>query len=215
MKNKIKKIAFVALAVISVLVASIVPAFALTDDLKNLDCFQIDKVLSFLKNETTIYDKYVKQSDYQYFTAFKRDDKYLFSVYFMRGNGSEWSPDMNFVSTYTNSNFVAYYSYYYDSNNDTYIYDDRFLETDLAYKNMGYISLNPSSVLYSTVDLKTSDTTFFQKPLTLLGRLLNLVQPNLGEKITGDLGTLTVCGIGCLVLLIGLSLLPKVLYKFL
>lgn len=214
MKNKFVKILVVTLAVISVLVASIVPAFALDDDLKNQDCFQIDKILSFLKNETTIYDKYVKQSDYQYITVFKSNDKYVFSVYFMRGNGSEWSEHSSRVSTYISCYFVANYSYYYDSNNDTYKYYDEYLNTDSAYVNMGYILVNPSYILYSTVDLKTPDTTFFQNPPGLLQRLLNLV-PNLGQKITGDLGILTTCGIGCLALLICLSLLPNVLYKFL
>lgn len=213
---KFKKYIVVALAVLCVVVSSFVSAFALDDDLKNQDCFQIDKILSFLKNETTIYDKYVKQSDYQYITAFKstRDDKYVFSVYFMRGNGSEWSEKMYSVSTYINSNFVANYSYYYDSNNDTYKYYDKFLNTDSAYENMGYISLSPSCILYSTVDLKTPDITFFQNPPGLLQRLLNPVQSLMGEKVVADLGTLTVCGIGCLALLVGCSLVPKVLHKF-
>lgn len=211
----VKKFIVVALAVLSVVVASIVPAFALADDFKNQDCLQIDKVLSFLKNETTIYDKYVKQSDYQYFTAFKSNDKYVFSVFFMRGNGSEWSEHSSRVSTYISSYFVAYYSYYYDSNNHTYKFYDKFLNTDSAYENMGYISVDPSNVLYSTVDLKTPDITFFQNPPGLLQRLLNPVQSLMGEKVVSDLGTLMVCGIGCLALLVGCSLVPKVLYRFL
>ena len=216
MKNKFVKILVVALAVMCVFIASCVSAFALDDELKNQDCLHIDKILSYLKNENTIYNEYLNKSDYQFITVYKSsDEKYVCYVYFMRGNGSEWSKKMYSVSDYINSNFVAYYSYYYDSNTDTYKYYDSFKNTDSAYQNMGYISLNPSYVLYSTVDLKTSDTTFFQRPLTLLERLLNLVQPNLGEKTTGDLGILTTCGIGCLALLIGLSLLPKVLYKFL
>lgn len=215
MKNKFVKILVVALAVMCVFVSSCVSAFALDDDLKNQDCLQIDKVLSFLKNETTIYDKYVKQSDYQYFTAFKSNDKYVFSVFFMRGNGSEWAEHSSRVSTYISTYFVANYSYYYDSNNDTYRYYDKFLNTDSAYENMGYISVDPSYILYSTVDLKTPDITFFQNPPGLLLRLLNPVQSQVGEKVVADLGTLTVCGIGCLALLIGLALLPKVLYKFL
>lgn len=64
------------------------------------------------------------------------------------------------------------------------------------------------------VKYQDSDKVFFHQP-TLLSQLLNLVPQGVGNKITADLGTLTVCGIGCLALLIGLSLFPKVLYKFL
>lgn len=212
---KFKKYIVVALAVLCVVVSSCVSAFALDDDLKNQDCFQIDKVLSFLKNETTIYDKYVKQSDYQFFTAFKSNDKYVFCVYFMRGNGSEWSKYTYDSSSYLTGNFVASYSYYYDSNNDTYIYYDKFLNTDSAFLNMGYIRVDPSIILYSTVDLKASDTTFFQNPPGLLQRLLNPVQSQMGEKVVGDMAILTTCGIGCLALLISWPVLLKTLHKFL
>ena len=64
------------------------------------------------------------------------------------------------------------------------------------------------------VKYENSDEVFFQQT-TLLCRLLKQVPQGVGEKLVADLGILTTCGIGCLALLIGLSLLPKVLYKFL
>lgn len=64
------------------------------------------------------------------------------------------------------------------------------------------------------VKYQGSDDIFFQKP-TLLNNLLKQVPQGVGEKVTADLATLTICGVACLALLIGLALLPKVLYKFL
>lgn len=62
------------------------------------------------------------------------------------------------------------------------------------------------------VKFQGTDKVFFQQP-TLLQQLLSLV-PGAGEKITGDLGILTTCGISLLALLVGCSLVPKVLHKF-
>lgn len=64
------------------------------------------------------------------------------------------------------------------------------------------------------VKYQGSDKVFFQQP-TLLSNLLKQVPQGVGEKVAADSLILTICGIGCLALLIGLSLLPKVLYKFL
>lgn len=77
-------------------------------------------------------------------------------------------------------------------------------------------SFSPKSMIASNFDVKyeNSDQVFFhQSPL--LCRLLNPVQEQVGEKVVADLGTLTVCGISLIALLIGCALVPKVLYRFL
>ena len=209
MKNKIKKIAVVALALISVFVSSCVSAFALDDKYSSVDFFQADYVKSFLESDST-FKEYSSKSSY-YFVSCSvggSDDfpRYFLAVHFFDDN--KFSKDGSGRYFYTRNCMI---SYEYSSSLNTYekssIYPDS-LST--------YIS-STNDIVYSTVDLVNSkdNSVFFQRPLTLLERLLNLVQPNLGEKITGDLGILTTCGIGCLALLIGLSLLPKVLYKFL
>ena len=68
--------------------------------------------------------------------------------------------------------------------------------------------------LSSNYDVKYEgqDKVFFQQP-TLLSQLLSLV-PGVGEKVVADLGTLMVCGISLIALLVGCSLVPKVLHKF-
>lgn len=209
MKNKSVKILVVALALISVFVSSCVSAFALDDKYSSVDVFQADYVKSFLESDST-FKEYSSKSSY-YFVSCSTggsDDfpRYFLAVHFFDDN--KFSKDGSGRYFYTRNCMI---SYEYSSSLNTYekssIYPDS-LST--------YIS-STNDIVYSTVDLVNSkdNSVFFQRPLTLLERLLNLVQPNLGEKITGDLGILTTCGIGCLALLIGLSLLPKVLYKFL
>lgn len=209
MKNKSVKILVVALALISVFVSSCVSAFALDDKYSSVDFFQADYVKSFLESDST-FKEYSSKSSY-YFVSCSTggsDDfpRYFLAVHFFDDN--KFSKDGSGRYFYTRNCMI---SYEYSSSLNTYekssIYPDS-LST--------YIS-STNDIVYSTVDLVNSkdNSVFFQRPLTLLERLLNLVQPNLGEKITGDLGILTTCGIGCLALLIGLSLLPKVLYKFL
>lgn len=209
MKNKSVKILVVALALISVFVSSCVSAFALDDKYSSVDVFQADYVKSFLESDST-FKEYSSKSSY-YFVSCSTggsDDfhRYFLAVHFFDDN--KFSKDGSGRYFYTRNCMI---SYEYSSSLNTYekssIYPDS-LST--------YIS-STNDIVYSTVDLVNSkdNSVFFQRPLTLLERLLNLVQPNLGEKITGDLGTLTVCGVACLALLIGLSLLPKVLYKFL
>lgn len=77
-------------------------------------------------------------------------------------------------------------------------------------------SFSPKDMIATNYDVKyeNSDEVFFQQS-PLLCRLLNPVQEQVGEKVAADLGTLMVCGIGCLASLVGCSLVPKVLHKFL
>lgn len=169
MKNKIKKIAFVALAVMCVFIASCVSAFAAVSD--HLD------------------------SDYKYFVVFD-DNRYVVSFEPLY---CEQRGDYYYFSS------LSAYNFY--SSDDTL-----FNSSDSACKYIISVSRS-SSIKSSNYDIYCDNSLFFQET-PLLIRLLNLL-PQLTQTITGDMGTLTVCGVACLALLIGLSLLPKVLYKFL
>lgn len=189
-KNKIKKIAFVSLAVISVLVASIFPSFAADDNLT------YDQVVSKwgIKYDT---------SKYPYYVLIRDTDKISYKLIIsQRQNAVYVTNGLAFAgSGITYSCFVS---------NDSYICNTLNNSTSTS---LGLLS--ELTFLSSNYDVKydRKDDVFFQQP-TLLQQLLSLV-PGAGEKITADLGTLTIFGIGCLALLIGLSLFPKVLYKFL
>ena len=190
MKNKIKKIAVVALALISVLVASIVPAFAADDNLT------YDQVVSKwgIKYDT---------SKYPYYVLIRKSNK---NDYFLVISQHKNAVDVKNGFAFADSGIT------YDClvSDDSYICDPFNNTSDSSLGRLSELTF-----LSSNYDVKyeNSDKVFFQQP-TLLQQLLSLV-PGAGEKITGDLGILTTCGIGCLALLIGLSLLPKVLYKFL
>ena len=189
-KNKFVKILFVALALISVLVASIVPAFAADDNLT------YDQVVSKwgIKYDTSKYPYYVlirksNKVDYKLVISQRQNAVYVTNGLAFAGSGITYSC------------FVSNGSYICNTLNNS------------ASTSLGHLS--ELTFLSSNYDVKYEgqDKVFFQQP-TLLQQLLSLV-PGAGEKITGDLVILTTCGIGCLALLIGLSLLPKVLYKFL
>lgn len=135
-------------------------------------------------------------SNYKYFVVFD-DDRYIVS--------SEQLYVEQRGDYYYFSSFSAYKFYSSD--------DVLFDSSDSPYK---YIISVPhsSSIKRSNYDIYCDNSLFFrQTPLLTL--LLNPVRTQMGEKVVGDMAILTVCGIGCLALLIGLSLLPKVLYKFL
>lgn len=204
MKNKFVKILVVALAVMIVFVSSCVSAFALSDEYASKDFYKSDYIQSFLKSDTHFNEQISK---YKYFIVkafFNSDnDEYFIKVFF------------------TNDNVLYKSTTGSPAGRCSYLLEYKYLKPDNCYRysdssNMSEMMFyTKDDLLLSNVDFIYDNKVFFQRPLTLLERLLNLVQPNLGEKITGDLGILTTCGIGCLALLIGLSLLPKVLYKFL
>ena len=189
-KNKFVKILFVALALISVLVASIVPAFAADDNLT------YDQVVSKwgIKYDT---------SKYPYYVLIRKSNKVDYKLVISQNkNAVDVKNGLAFAdSGITYRCFVS---------NDSYICNTHNNSTNSSLGDLSELTF-----LSSNYDVKyeNSDKFFFQQP-TLLQQLLSLV-PGAGEKITGDLVILTTCGIGCLALLIGLSLLPKVLYKFL
>lgn len=132
--------------------------------------------------------------------------------------------DFKYFIVFTNGDYIlsteplttykgnAYCYFHSPGSYKLYRNDDLFLSGNGNNSNFYNVS-SSSEIQSSNYDIYFNDELFFQQP-TLLSQLLSLV-PGAGEKITGDLGILTTCGIGCLALLIGLSLLPKVLYKFL
>lgn len=189
-KNKIKKIAFVALAVISVLVASIVPAFAADDNLT------YDQVVSKwgIKYDT---------SKYPYYVLIRKSNKVDYDLVISQ---QKYAVDVKNGFAFADSGIIY----------NCFVSGDSYKCNTLSASSGSSLGrLSELTFLSSNYDVKYEgqDKVFFQQP-TLLQQLLSLV-PGAGEKITGDLGILTTCGIGCLALLIGLSLLPKVLYKFL
>lgn len=200
MKNKFVKILVVALALMSVFVSSCVSAFAATT-------YNRDKIIQSIKNSDKVKEvtanKYyfatILQGTYTFVDVYVSKNQYLVSDNSIALPQSDCELYRFTVSDDSQIFFrekVACYSDYY-----------------CQLKNSNDIS--DGCLLVSNYDLKTTKgEVFFDNP-TLLKRLLNPVQEQVGEKVTGDLGTLTVCGVACLALLIGLSLLPKVLYKFL
>lgn len=178
MKNKIKKIAVVALALISVLIVSILPCSAVTVPNYN-----------------------ISDDEYNYYIIFKTEDGF----------------ESVFLST--DELVVSFDSKIYclKSTNGSAKLINISNNTAALFSTPGILcSFSPKDMLATNYDVKyeNSDEVFFQQS-PLLCKLLNPVQEQVGEKVVADSLTLTICGIGCLALLIGLSLFPKVLYKFL
>lgn len=190
MKNKFVKILVVALALMSVLVASIVPAFAADDNLT------YDQVVSKwgIKYDT---------SKYPYYVLIRKSNKNdYFFVISQHKNAVDVKNGFAFAdSGITYRCFVS---------NDSYICN-KFNNTS----NSSLGRLSELTFLSSNYDVKYegNDNVFFLQP-TLLSQLLSLVPSGVGEKVVADLGILTTCGIGCLASLVGCVLVPKVLHKF-
>lgn len=185
MKNKFVKILVVALALISVLIVSILPCSAVTVPNYNITDDNFN-YYTILKYESG--QEYVYLS-YNELVVLHDGDYYYLNTY-----ANSWAKSINI------------------NNNTTGVDDTGTLASFSSVKGQ---VISYGQIIAANYDVKYqgSDKVFFHQP-TLLSQLLSLV-PGAGEKITGDLGTLTVCGVACLALLIGLSLLPKVLYKFL
>lgn len=186
---KFKKYIVVALAVISVLVASIVPAFAADDNLT--------------------YDQVVSKWGIKYDTS-----KYPYYVLIRKSNEVDYklviSQNKNAVDVKNGLAFadsgITYRCFVF---NDSYICNTHNNSSDSSLGDLSELTF-----LSSNYDVKYEgqDKVFFQQP-TLLSQLLSLV-PGVGEKVVADLGILTTCGIGCLASLVGCVLVPKVLHKF-
>ena len=159
-------------------------------------------ILSILPCSAVSVPNYnLSDDDYKYYLVFqfKNGDTYVvFSNYEIVGGGSSDSffiissgdERVKYINTSTNTiNYVFRQSIFNFTSND-HIIDANY---DVKYQG--------------------SDDIFFQKP-TLLNNLLKQVPEGVGEKVTMDMGTLTICGISLIVLLIGFLLVPKVFHKF-
>lgn len=188
---KFKKYIVVALAVISVLVASIVPAFAADDNLT--------------------YDQVVSKWGIKYDTS-----KYPYYVLIRKSNKVDYklviSQNKNAVDVKNGFAFAdSGITYHCFVSNDSYI-----CNTLNNSSNSSLGDLSELTFLSSNYDVKYEgqDKVFFQQP-TLLSQLLSLTPSQVGEKVVGDMAILTVCGVSCLALLISLPVLLKTLHKFL
>lgn len=207
---KFKKYIVVALAVLCVVVSSCVSAFALDDKYSSVDVFQADYVKSCLESDST-FKKYSVKSKY-YFVSCSiggSDDipRYFLNVKFFDDN-KFWN-DTSGLGMHCNDIL----NYEYDKSFNSFVNTDVVEGSNRVLNNF---STSFSDVIYSTVDIINSadGSVFFQRPLTLLERLLNPVQEQVGEKVVADSLILTICGISLIALLVGCSLVPKVLHKF-
>lgn len=187
---KFKKYIVVALAVLCVVVSSCVSAFAADDNLT--------------------YDQVVSKWGIKYDTS-----KYPYYVLIRKSNRVDYylviSQHKNAVDVKNGFAFA----------DEGITYDCRCFDDSYTCNNFNNTSdsslgrLSELTFLSSNYDVKYEghDKVFFQQP-TLLSQLLSLV-PGVGEKVVAHLGTLTICGISLIALLIGCALVPKVLYRFL
>lgn len=203
---KFKKYFIVFLSVIIIVVTSVVSVSAATTT-------SSAKTLTFEEVKTKFNIKY-DETKYPYYYFAKETDNSRYIV-FVSSSSNCWtvykSLSLRYNSLNNNNNSGIYFLCYVSSGSQSSFVPSNG-DIVLSFGDGGFSKF---VMLSSNSDLLFDDgTVFFQRPTPLLDRLLSLV-PGVGEKITGDLGILTTCGIGCLALLIGLSLLPKVLYKFL
>ena len=191
---KFKKYIVVALAVLCVVVSSCVSAFAADDNLT------YDQVVSKwgIKYDTSKYPYYVLirrlRSPYS--------DRYCL-VLSDKANAVDVKNGFAFADS-----GISY---------DCILSDDSYVcNSSNNSSNSSIGRLSELNFISSNYDVKYegSGEVFFQQP-TLLSQLLSLTPSQVGEKVVGDMAILTVCGIGCLALLISLPVLLKTLRKFL
>lgn len=188
---KFKKYIVVALAVLCVVVSSCVSAFAADDNLT--------------------YDQVVSKWGIKYDTS-----KYPYYVLIRESNKVDYCL---VISQHKNAVYVKNGFAFADSGitYSCFVYNDSYIcNTINNSSNTSLGRLSELTFLSSNYDVKYEgkDEVFFQQP-TLLSKLLSLTPSLVGEKVVGDMGILTVCGIGCLALLISLPVLLKTLHKFL
>ena len=201
---KFKKYIVVALAVLCVVISSCISVFATGSNTGSSVSFDKNKLIDALKNNDNF--KEVTEGNNYFVTGYWSSSSSCFSVdVYVTGSQYLVSGDTIFIPNYDCSDYE-----FHSDNGSTFVFDGR-----LKYLGDYSIPLSKDNLLLTSYDLKTSDgKLFFQRPIPLLNRLLSQVPQGVGTKVVADLGTLTVCGIGCLALLVGCSLVPKVLHKF-
>lgn len=188
---KFKKFIVVALAVLCVVVSSCVSAFAADDNLT------YDQVVS---KWGINYDS----SKFPYYVLIRKSNKV---DYFLVISQQKYAVDVKNGFAFADEG-ITY---------DCLCFDDSYTCNTFNNTTNSHLGrLSELTFLSSNYDVKYEgkDEVFFQQP-TLLSKLLSLTPSLVGEKVVGDMGTLTVCGIGCLALLISLPVLLKTLHKFL
>lgn len=206
MLNKFKKIACVLCSVFLILFAT-VPASAATTE-------PIEEIQSLSESSLTFdevvarwgidYDKEL----YKYYVLCKVNDSD--SYYLALSSVAQgYFVSSNFLSSFNGNGSTAYVQTF--NINGSLSYNYRPLDSLRSL-----VDLSKSTIIDSNYDVcdRYTGEVFFTEP-TLLQHLLNKVPQGVGNKLKSDLVILMVCGIGCLALLIGLPLLPKVLAKFL
>lgn len=188
---KFKKFIVVALAVLCVVVSSCVSAFAADDNLT------YDQVVSKwgIKYDT---------SKYPYYVLIRKSNKV---DYFLVISQQKYAVDVKNGLAFADSGIIY----------NCFVSGDSYICNTLSASSGASLGrLSELTFLSSNYDVKYEgkDEVFFQQP-TLLSKLLSLTPSLVGEKVVGDMGILTVCGIGCLALLISLPVLLKTLHKFL
>lgn len=199
-----KKCFIVFLSVIIIVITSVVSVSAATTtgSVKTLSFEEVKTKFNIKYDETKYpYYYFAKQVDNSRYIVFVSSSPKCFTV--------DNISSLRFSSRNNNSGiyFLCYVSSdllqsFVPSN------DDRLLFFGDNSTDFVMLSSN-SDLLYS------DDSVFFQRPIPLLNRLLNQVPQGVGTKVTADMATLTVFGIGLIALLVGCSLVPKVLYRFL
>lgn len=193
----------------SVVIASCVSAFALDDKFSKVDVFKADFIKQFLSNDET-FKEYFSQNNFYFVTCSiggsENSPRYFLAVQFMDDN--KFLNDGSGRYFYTRNCMI---SYEYSSSLNTFVKSSIYSDSVSSYIS------STNDIVFSSVDLVNSkdNSVFFQRPLTLLERLLNPVKEQVGERVAADSLTLTICGISLLALLVGCSLVPKVLYRFL
>lgn len=140
------------------------------------------------------------------------DDNYNYYIILKYDNGGETLilSTNKLVVTNNSGNIVLF------NKNGNVKIDYLTNHTATLYTSPGNICSIYLENIYSTnYDIYYADSNevfFLSAPL--LNKLLEQVPQGVGEKLTTDMATLTVFGIGLIALLVGLYLVPKVLHKF-
>lgn len=197
---KFKKFIVVALAVLCVVVSSCVSAFAATT-------YNRDKIIQSIKNSDKV--KEVTAGKYYFATVLQGTytfvDIYVTSSRYLVADNSICIPNSD----------CALYRFTVSDDSEIFFREKVNSFSDYFVTVSNSNDLSDGALLYSNYDLKTTEgAVFFDNP-TLLKQLLRLIPSLVGEKVVGDMAILTVCGIGCLALLISLPVLLKTLHKFL
>ena len=208
---KFKKFIVVALAVLCVVVSSCVSAFAV-DEINSIDH---DKLVESIRSNVSINSRL---DEYKYFVFILEEygNGYRASVYYSNHIKKVYQSYGHYELSFSDKDRALYTYSVVDSqvSGDGVYFNNVAEYWNVTVENSDNLVLN--SIVYSNYDIYDSDNKlFFQKPPGLLQRLLNPVQQRVGEKVVGDMAILTVCGIGCLALLISLPVLLKTLHKFL